>query len=58
MPLPLTLYVDPRYTRLVCNPETDLPCIVYCFFVGILRPGRLIKKVGRDVMGQRFCIYL
>ena len=32
MPLPLTLYVDPRSTRLVCNPETDLPCIVYCFY--------------------------
>ena len=32
MPLPLTLYVDPRSTRLVCNPETDFPCIVYCFY--------------------------
>ena len=32
MPLPLTLYVDPRYTRLVCNPETDLVCIVYFFY--------------------------
>ena len=32
MPLPLTLYVDPRSARLVCNPETDFPCIVYCFY--------------------------
>ena len=32
MPLPLTLYVDPRSTRLVCNPESDFTCIVYCFY--------------------------
>ena len=58
MPLPLTLYVDPRSTCLVCNPETDFPCIVYFFIFFILSPRRLIKKVGRDVMGQRFCIYI
>ena len=29
---PLTLYVEPRSTRLVCNPETDFPCIVYFLY--------------------------
>ena len=43
--------------RLVGYPcrYTFLHCIVYCIFIlGILSPGRLIKKFGRDVVDRDF----
>ena len=54
----LKLCVDPRYKRLVCNQETDLPCIVYVFYFVYFITGTLIKKVGRDVMDRDFFLYI
>ena len=38
---------------------TNLHCIVYCIFIlCILSPGRLIKKVGRDVVDRDFVLFV
>ena len=51
MPLPL-IHVYDLWTT---HADNYLHCIVYSIFIlCILSPGRLIKKVGRDVVDKDF----
>ena len=45
------------YDSCATHADTYLHCMVYCIFIlCVLSPGRLIKKVGRDVMEREFII--
>ena len=47
------------YDSFATRADTYLHYIVYCifiYFLCIVSPGRVIKKVGRDVMDREFVV--
>ena len=54
----LKLCVDPRYKRLVCNPETGLPCIVLFFLFCVFYHRNADKESWEGCHGQRFFYFI